>query len=227
MKGLLLKEFYNLKMVFIFYILIVFFVGFIGIGTDIAGAEENLEKLPEEIQRLGIYTILPSIFIAGFYPGNMICSSYGFDEKAHWTPFILSVGIPKSKILASKVILHLISSLILIIPFLPALFLTNAKFDTNIYIGLILTFLTCCFISGSASILICTAIGSNKGVVIGSVVSIFTTALPMVLSLIPAVIPNMMHMFWIFGLINFLVLGLGLYILCYFISLAIFKKREF
>ncbi len=228
MKGLLLKEFYNIRMVFIFYILIVIFIAFIGLGTDIKGSfgEDEIPTI-EEIQKTGILTLLPVIFISGFYPGNMLVSSFGFDEKAHWTPFILSVGVKKPKILLSKVILHFFMVLILCIPFFISLFIVDADFDLNIYVGLILTFFSSCLISGSTSLLICIVVGSNKGVVIGSIISIFTSALPLLFIAVPLVDPMMMSQIWLFSLIGFLICGVGLYLLCYFLSLYIFKKREY
>ncbi len=227
MKGLLLKEFYNQRLIFIIYLAIVVLVSLIAISDgDVASSSETIPTI-EEINRTSILTLLPLGFLAGFYPGNLVISSYSFDEKAHWTPFIISVGVKKSTILCSKIILNLISSIILFIPFLIGMIGVNAYFDANIYIGLILTFFGTALFSGSVAIFICSALGSSKAIAIVSFISIFVSLIPLSLIIIPATIPGMMNLIWVFGLVCFLVFGVGFYIIFYFSSLALFKKRDF
>ena len=230
MKGLLLKEFYNLRMVFVIYLLVVIFLCFIAFSDGNVINEPTQDgSLPsvEEMCRNGIYLLMPLMFIGGFYPGNMLISSYSFDEKSHWTPFILSVGVKKSKVLLSKVLLHLIATFILLIPFLVALFVMDAPFDISIYVGLILTFLASCLFSGSMSLFMCSAIGSSKALVLSSIFSFLTTLIPMGVILIPTVMEGMISYLWIFGIINFFVFGLLMYILFFFLALLMFKKRDF
>lgn len=227
MKGLLLKEFYNQRLIFIIYLAIVVLVSLIAISdVDVASSSETIPTI-EEINRTSIFTLLPLGFLAGFYPGNLVISSYSFDEKAHWTPFIISVGVKKSTILWSKIILNLITSIILFIPFLIGMLGVNAYFDANIYIGLILTFFGTALFSGSVAIFICSALGSSKAIAIVSFISIFISLIPLSLIIIPATIPGMMNLIWVFGLACFLVFGLIFYIIFYFSSLALFKKRDF
>ncbi len=230
MKGLLLKEFYNLRMVFVVYLLVVVFISFIAFTDGSVISEPGSDgSLPtnEEMIRNGIYLLMPLMFIGGFYPGNMLVSSYSFDEKSHWTPFILSVGVKKSKVLLSKVLIHFFATLILLIPFLISLFIMDAPFDSNIYIGLILTFLASCLFSGSISLFMCSAIGSSKALVLSSIFSFLTTLIPMGLILIPTTMEGMLSSLWIFGIINFFVFGIGVYILFFFLALLMFKKRDF
>lgn len=230
MKGLLLKEFYNLRMVFVVYFLVVLLLCIIAFTDGNVINEPNSDGvLPtiEEMNRTGIYLLMPLMFIGGFYPGNMLVSSYSFDEKSHWTPFILSVGVRKSKVLLSKVLIHLIATFILFIPFLISLFVLDASFNLSIYIGLIFTFLASCLFSGSMSLFMCSAIGSSKALVLSSIFSFITTLIPMGIIIIPTIMEGMMGNLWIFGLINFLVFGIGMYVLFYFLALLMFKKRDF
>ncbi len=230
MRGLLVKEFYNLRLVFVIYLIIVIGISFIALidvpTTELPPIDEELPSIMEQnLERLSLF--MPLIFISGFYPGNMVVSSFSYDEKAHWTPFILSVGIKKSTILLSKIIIHLIATIILMIPLLVNLFISPVSLTLNEILGILFTFFACSFFSGSISLFICSAFGSNKAIAIGSIISIFVTIIPLVFMFIPLINETLYSNFYLISLGSFIFFGIIAYIGIYFLTLHLFKKRDF
>ena len=93
MKGLLIKEFMNLKTSFFIILIYVIVIFCLTIPSSITGGDvttnpDPITPIEEGLMAFG--SAAPGLFIAAFYPNTVLNSSYQLDEKSNWTPFIIS-----------------------------------------------------------------------------------------------------------------------------------------
>lgn len=231
MKGLLIKEFMNLKTSFFIILIYVIVIFCLTIPSSIAGGDvttnpDPITPIEEGLMVFG--SVAPGLFIAAFYPNTVLNSSYQLDEKSNWTPFIISVGVRKSTIISSKVALSLILDVIFIGVFLIASFvLGSIPLTLSSIIFYIGVSLGCALFSQALTIMICSLWGSNKAIVLSIFLSFLTTALPLVFALIPFFIESLFNYLWVFGLVDLFVFGILLSIIVLVITNHFYKKRDF
>lgn len=111
MKGLLTKEFYNLRYYVLLFLCIeiLYFLSFLGtfIGTETTG-EINYETININI----MVTFISLGFILIWFPTNLITSSHQLDARCHFNSFILTSGISRKKVYFSKYVTSLILNIL-------------------------------------------------------------------------------------------------------------------
>lgn len=181
----------------------------------------------------GIYSAIFVLFCYfGFFPSLMIPVSQEIDEKSNFDKFILSAGAMRKNIVQSKMIFGLLSylpSFLLFIVFLFCLGFSSTAMEIvniNMLVNFGLAFLSSTIFSVAFAVFLSLAIGSVKTRVVYPLVSIFTIGIGagVVAVLMYTDISDQYR--YLLSLLWFII-ALALAIGLYYLSLKIYKKKEF
>ena len=203
MIGLIIKDLMNLKKLSKFYLLILAFYFII----SMAGEDQNM---------FGVMLIMLAVMIP--------MTALSYDEKNKWDRYALTMPLTRGTLVLSKYIL----GLIFLITALVLALLSNAVFsDVILFENLMinLTTLSVGIIMMSFIFPILLKYGVEKGRILMMIVIFAPTALIVMLSKlgIPAPDPGKIEMF-----LKFLpVAAVAIYTLSIFVSMSIYKKKEF
>jgi MFS family permease len=240
MKGLILKELYNLKNFMILYYLIDVFLFAVYLITFITSPNKDFATLTnEEIIRSAIYS--GSFICLGYLlviSSIIIPISNELDEKCNFDKFIISAGVDRKLIVNSKVVLGLISFAVpfvlgTICLFLPCFFSGvqgYPVFDVNYAISSFIGFVSFGLFLLTLNLLFTTALGSVKT----RVISIFTTIFIIAIYIGGIVFSyelsfmngsNALYSYAVMVPLSVVVLAVGIFF--YFLSIRIYKKKQF
>ncbi len=156
MKGLLLKEFYNLKFYGLIYYLIdiVVFI-FFAVATfyGIKTIDPNKTLSCTEAMGLLFTNSVASVAYLLFFPSFLLNISYEIDEKNNVTKFLIGTGVSKGDIVRSKLIVGFASYalpflLLIFISFTPLLSADIGRyFGVEKIVGVFLIFLSSCLLN--------------------------------------------------------------------------------
>lgn len=107
MKGLLLKEFYNLKFYCLIYYLIdivVFIIFAVATFYGIKQLDPNKMITSSEAMGLLFTNSVASVSYLLFFPSFLLNISYEIDEKNNVTKFLIGTGVSKGDIVRSKLV---------------------------------------------------------------------------------------------------------------------------
>ncbi len=241
MKGLLLKEFYNLKyycliyyLVDIFVFLIYLFATFYGLNN--LGGKSGSMSLTESMGFLFNNSVASVTYLL-FFSSFLMNVSYEIDEKNNVTKFLIGTGVSKKDIVTSKLIVgfaaYALPFLLLIVISFSPLFVSNLSsyYGVEKIISTFLIFLGSCLLNIGVSL----SISSYLDFVKARLVSTFVT-------LIIIAIEVLMYAFaifydsptldlpkfavYIFSGIYFLIVSL-ISIILYIASINQYEKKEF
>lgn len=132
MKGLLIKEFYNLKNYLIIYYLIDLFMFILYCVFSFVGINNIDPKHPlnaDNAMGLLFLNSVASVTYLLFFAMYLIHLSFELDEKSNFTKFITSIGIDRNRVVTSKLIVgfigYLLPLLLLIIISFSPMFITQ------------------------------------------------------------------------------------------------------
>ena len=132
MKGLLIKEFYNLKNYLIIYYLIDLFMFILYCIFSFVGINNIDPKHPlnaDNAMGLLFLNSVASVTYLLFFAMYLIHLSFELDEKSNFTKFIISIGIDRNRVVTSKLIVgfigYLLPLLLLIIISFSPMFITQ------------------------------------------------------------------------------------------------------
>ncbi|WP_312699044.1 ABC-2 transporter permease [Sedimentibacter sp.] len=203
MIGLIIKDLMNLKKLSKFYLLILAFYFIIGM----AGEDQNM---------FGVMLIMLAVMIP--------MTALSYDEKNKWDRYALTMPLTRGTLVLSKYIL----GLIFLITALVLALLSNAVFsDVILFENLMinLTTLSVGIIMMSFIFPILLKYGVEKGRILMMIVIFAPTALIVMLSKLGISVPDTgkIEMF-----LKFLpVVALAFYVVSIFVSMSIYKKKEF
>lgn len=110
--GLLKKEFYNLRfnlIVFgVIYLIFVVIILIMGISLKNSVNPAELAYFSGEMFSFSV----SAIYLAHVFSTSIVVSSYQIDEKSNWNRYVVANGVPRKKLIYSKVLLMLILSLV-------------------------------------------------------------------------------------------------------------------
>lgn len=239
MKGLLRKEFYNLRFyVLLYYIIdismIVYFI-FGLLESSSEGSSVDFTK-PVDIIFSGLVSasIFPILYVLSF-SSIIVMVSCEIDEKCNFDKFIISAGVNRREIVNSKFALGFISYFI---PFLIMLFFAifpmfvkgfSSFYDWQMMLSVIFIFIGTIFISVTLNIFATVWLGSTKTKIIGSlfilvVDAISTGAYMLALCCGPQSIINISTFFIS---VPYLLITTGLLVLFYYLSIKCYYKKQF
>src|SRR5574344_1538430 len=240
MKGLLLKELYNLKNFMILYYLIDIVLFVVYLITFIFTPNKDYATLTNEaLIRSAIYN--GSFVSLGYLlviSSIVIQISNELDEKCNFDKFIISAGVNRKSIVDSKVFLGLISfSLPLIFGcvciFLPCFYSGvpgYPVYDVNYAVSSFIGFISFGLFLLGLNLLFTVGLGSVKT----RVISIFTTIFVIAFYILGIVLSyelsfmngsNALYSYAVMIPLSVVVLGLG--VLFYFLSIKLYKKKQF
>ena len=203
MIGLIIKDLMNLKKLSKYYLLILAFYFIIGI----AGGDQNM---------FGVMLIMLAVMIP--------MTALSYDEKNKWERYALTMPLTRGTLVLSKYIL----GLIFLITALVLSLLSNTVFsDVILFENLMinLTTLSVGIIMMSFIFPILLKYGVEKGRILMMIVIFAPTALIVMLSKLGISVPDTgkIEMF-----LKFLpVVALAFYVVSIFVSMSIYKKKEF
>ncbi len=203
MIGLIIKDLMNLKKLSKFYLLILAFYFII----SMAGEDQNM---------FGVMLIMLAVMIP--------MTALSYDEKNKWDRYALTMPLTRGTLVLSKYIL----GLIFLITALVLALLSNAVFsDVILFENLMinLTTLSVGIIMMSFIFPILLKYGVEKGRILMMIVIFAPTALIVMLSKLGISVPDTgkIEMF-----LKFLpVVALAFYVVSIFVSMSIYKKKEF
>lgn len=227
MKGLLLKDFYNLKVVIIFFLIISLFMDLICISILFGGIEEGESLSLYKVSFESYTSSITLIYIMVYISCSVLVSSFSFDEKSRRTPFIVSVGVRKNKIIQSKIVLGLISMAFLIIPFSIVCAIYGIYIDYRLVLIALSAFISSFLFTCLVIILSCIAIGSSKMIIFANIISILTSLIPILFNLLCFLNEFMYYNYFYIVIANIFIFSIGIPILLYKITLKVFNKRDF
>lgn len=157
MKGLLLKEFYNLKYYCLIYYLIDIFVFFIYLvatfyGLNNLGAKGGTMGLTESMGFLFNNSVASVTYLL-FFSSFLMNVSYEIDEKNNVTKFLIGTGVSKKDIVTSKLIVgfaaYALPFLLLIVISFSPLFVSNLSsyYGVEKIVSTFLIFLGSCLLN--------------------------------------------------------------------------------
>lgn len=191
MKGLLLKDFYEIKTT-----LILLIVTIIGVGAGIS------------------YITNPTvvIIISALIMSNAVVGTIQTDKQSQWNKFTVTLPVSQSKIIASKYTLLIIFTVIGVTTgcIISLIFsMKNQFIDTNLIISYINLGFILSFISGSISIPLSFILSEDKGVVITLLAAFVTTVIIVLLAILFGK-ENMLIMTSITNIVSIILLVLSL-----------------
>lgn len=162
MKGLLLKEFYNLKYYCLIYYLIDIFVFFIYLvatfyGLNNLGAKGGTMSLTESMGFLFNNSVASVTYLL-FFSSFLMNVSYEIDEKNNVTKFLIGTGVSKKDIVTSKLIVgfaaYALPFLLLIVISFSPLFVSNLSsyYGVEKIVSTFLIFLGSCLLNIGVSL---------------------------------------------------------------------------
>lgn len=231
-KGLLKKEFYNLKFNLIIYAVIL--ISFL-IESLITCLTINVEETQDIISTNILLNNLGFLITSIGYFSTLLISSFSMDEQSRWNIFLISEGIDRKSIIKGKYLLNLIFTLVVSIFSLFSFiaFIKYYSFDISISytLSIFLTVLLAGMLGGIIDILIFIKFGVGKGVVL--------LFLSIIISLIPLGILFLFNLLLntslsslnesfilLFTFINFII-GLIIIFFLYKLTLKTFNKKEY
>lgn len=110
--GLLKKEFYNLRLNLIVFgvIYLIFVVCILVIEISVKKSVDPAELILFSGEMFSLSVSV--IYLAHVFSTSIIVSSYQIDEKSNWNRYVVANGVPRKKLIYSKVLLILLLSLV-------------------------------------------------------------------------------------------------------------------
>ncbi len=110
--GLLKKEFYNLRLNLIVFgvIYLIFVVCILVIEISVKNSVDPAELILFSGEMFSLSVSV--IYLAHVFSTSIIVSSYQIDEKSNWNRYVVANGVPRKKLIYSKVLLILLLSLV-------------------------------------------------------------------------------------------------------------------
>ena len=232
MKGLLIKEFYNLKNYLIIYYLIDLFMFILYCIFSFVGINNIDPKHPlnaDNAMGLLFLNSVASVTYLLFFAMYLIHLSFELDEKSNFTKFIISIGIDRNRVVTSKLIVgfigYLLPLLLLIIISFSPMFITQLapfygieKIISNV-INIAITLSLVCFLE------------ITKARIVSTFISIFVISVEVGLyALIIFFDSSYMNLpFYSTYIISasFLIISFIISTCLYYYSIGKFKQREF
>ena len=207
MKGLLLKDWYMMKKYCRAYLLIA--VVFIAVSL---GNEDNM-----------FFVFYPCL-LCGMIPVNLL----GYDERSRWIQYSGTLPYTRTQLVSAKYLIGLFAQMAMVIVtgIVQAVKMSiNGNFVWNDFVVLILLLLIVATLTSSISLPFIFKLGVERGrtayyVMVGFVCAASVVASRLFIGKMQAEIePNMF-------LVILALVGVGVYVLSWYLSIVFYKKRE-
>lgn len=229
MRGLLLKEYYNLRANIIIYIIMF---ALISVSTIPFIEVNEAESMPLNFNI--ILNSLDYVYVAIIFASSLILSSFSMDENSGWNRFLISEGTNRNKIIKEKYLLCFIFtlfgallSLLVVIPFLKNpdnSLLTTLGYTFSVFLMLIISSMFGC----SFNILFLTLLGVSKAIIF-NIIIIIMQIIPYGIFMLIAYyfeLNNLTNYLFLASLIILIIFSVIIY-LVYLLTKFVFNKKEY
>lgn len=239
MKGLLRKEFYNLRFyVLLYYIIdllmIVYFVFGMLESKSGEGAVDFTKPMSIIFSGLLPNSIFPMLYVLSF-SSIIVMVSCEIDEKCNFDKFIISAGVERKKIVSSKFTLGFVSYFI---PFLIMIFFAvfpmflseyAGFYDWQMMLSILFIFIGTILISVTLNVFATVWLGSAKTKIIGSLFILLVDGISTGVYIL-ALCCGKNSLFPVSTFVvsvPYLLLTTGLLVVFYFLSIKCYYKKQF